>query len=242
MTVFAFHVFPLPSKLMAHVEKFSDSDAEVLFIGSSFTGLGVDPEVLREHGVRAFVFGVPALGGEELEYVLGEALERRPETLRSVWVEVKQWEPETTDGRSRHWRTPSPVGRGLMAIGAYDGGAWIIHPEPGRRRRVGQLFDFRGHARWIDPDEGDVDWPLQFELQKLIQSNGLDPVFFLPPTRVQPEPYVFDIEDFNNPARFPELFEDEVRWDPTHLNLEGARRWSEMIAARIRAKRGSESV
>jgi len=235
-TLVAYRAFPLPRTLMDRVQHFSRSNAEVLFIGSSFTGLGIDPAVLREHGVKGFVFGVPAMGGEELEYVLRVMLERRPESLRSVWVEVKQWEPGAGNGRSRHWRTLSPIGRGLMAFQREGVGAWIIEPHEGFRPRPAQLFDFTGHARWIDPDEGDIDWPLQSELREMVRSFGLEAVFFLPPTRIEPEPYVFEVEDFNDPTRFPTLFEDEVRWDPTHLNLEGARRWSIMLAERIRRR------
>lgn len=73
---------------------------DVLFVGSSHLFRDVVPAVFdREmaalgHPVRSFNFGLGGMGPFEADYYLRRLLARRPASLRYVFVEAEEWDPE----------------------------------------------------------------------------------------------------------------------------------------------------
>jgi hypothetical protein len=83
---------------------------------------------------------------------------------------------------------------------------------------------------------GDDAWPR--ELERVIRSRGFEPVFLYSPVlehlrpprlrRGQLKPLLF--LDFEDPARFPELYEYAARGNTSHLNRVGAESYSRALA------------
>jgi hypothetical protein len=71
-----------------------------------------------------------------------------------------------------------------------------------------------------------------------LRSHGVEPIFVVAPLR-EGTPMFYRLDEagelgrvfaYNQPARYPELYEWKHRFDWTHLNREGAVRWSRLLA------------
>ena len=122
-------------------------------------------------------------------------------------------------------------------------------PEPTAQRRnpreSGARYERHVQAMIADrgkrgPRYGDTSWPL--ELRALVRDHGKEAWFLIAPVLYRPtvpartrrgrDPLV--VLDFNDPARFPELYEEDVRGNTSHLRGAGRTRYSEELARQIR--------
>jgi hypothetical protein len=74
-----------------------------------------------------------------------------------------------------------------------------------------------------------------------LRAQGLEPIYLVPPLpwpapellAIAREPGAPAVVALNSPGRFPELFDPEHRWDPTHVNRAGAELLSIRLAAAL---------
>lgn len=73
-----------------------------------------------------------------------------------------------------------------------------------------------------------------------LRAAGIEPLYFIPPIfRATPSLYGLakatgaSVLGFNSPARYPELYATEHRWDATHLNRAGVECLSRLLAERL---------
>lgn len=83
-------------------------EVDVVFVGSSRFYRGIDPAAfdrsLAERGrpVRSFNFGLPGMWFHELAYTVDWILDREPERLRWVFIELQEIDPEFQSNRLTH--------------------------------------------------------------------------------------------------------------------------------------------
>jgi len=83
--------------------------------------------------------------------------------------------------------------------------------------------------------------PLLTRIADLARQMGAEPIFFLSPSMDHQLSLISEYEEghirtlfaFNDPERFPELYETDARWEAKHLSAEGARRFSALLAERF---------
>lgn len=74
-----------------------------------------------------------------------------------------------------------------------------------------------------------------------LRSHGIEPLYLIPPShphdkiqrRLAVEGYLPVLLDFNDPNRYPELFDADFRYDAEHFNESGARMFSQRVADEI---------
>lgn len=243
---------PLPAYYRAKLAQLSGSDAEVVFLGSSWTGMGIDPALFeRQTGHRAFVFVGGDLHGYRMEHVAREVVPALPASARLVVVEANPWltYSPAADPMSQHalffWdaqtalgamkddpsATPAVVRQFLARLLPLDVIRHVRdHPN------LNAYVPLEGHA----PKFGRAHYhrstraeiPGAERLRRMIEATGRDVIFLAPP-HGHPVPVPLDALNFNVPASHPDLFENSVRWDAGHLNAEGARLFTRELACRL---------
>lgn len=148
------------------------------------------------------------------------------------------------------------LGEGVEGLGfvrIVDG----LRPKPSARpQRASPISDgrnrerlrgnaYRRHleslrAKRAKPRGGRSDWPL--ELRELVRAHGREAYFLIAPVLYNPrtpkralggeDPLV--VLDFDQPDRFPELYQEDVRGNTSHLRGEGPDLYSAALAREIK--------
>jgi hypothetical protein len=148
------------------------------------------------------------------------------------------------------------IGRGLDALGSLKFlERFRPNVEPSTARRSSNKWRLQGrrHERRIaklirnrrrhGPTYGDSGWAM--ELREVVRSRGKEAWFLIAPVlgeRSIPRRSVrgrdrLVVLDLNDPARFPELYTEDVRGRTHHLRGHGKRLYSERLAREIKARR-----
>jgi hypothetical protein len=140
---------------------------------------------------------------------------------------------------------PSEESSGPVASGL----AHVVHREkghPGYARTLSKLIAQKARQRERH-EEVSGAWPE--ELRALVRSHGYDQsvVFLVSPVlsakrdtkgaNTGPDPLV--VLDFDDPARYPELYTEDVRGETSHLKGEGPTIYSELLARALLELRGA---
>jgi hypothetical protein len=90
------------------------------------------------------------------------------------------------------------------------------------------------------PKYGNPAWAL--ELRSLVRSYGKEAYFLIAPVLYSPRiprgerrgPERLRVMNFNDPRRYPELYEESVRGNTSHLRGDGNTRYSELLAVELK--------
>ena len=147
----------------------------------------------------------------------------------------------------------SQIGRGVEALRSFEL-LERLRPaaEPTRRQRRPRKERVRGVAyeRHLErmiaarksrgPKYGKSAWAL--ELRSLVRQHGKEAYFLIAPVLYSPriprssrrDADRLVVLDFNDPIRFPELYEEGVRGNTSHLRGDGSTRYSELLANELK--------
>jgi hypothetical protein len=151
------------------------------------------------------------------------------------------------------------VGRGVEALRSFNVFERLrppaeptVEPPRRRKRRVRGARYERHVAKMIatrrtsGPKYGSSDWAL--ELRSLVRDHDKEAYFLIAPVLYSPSVPRRSVRgkdrlvvlNFNDPLRYPELYEQRVRGNTSHIRRAGSVRYSELLANEIaRHKRGA---
>lgn len=250
---------PLPAGMLSLIHNILSDQPDVVFIGSSFTGAGVNERLLEEElGKDVAVIGLGRAWGYQLEYLAEFVREELPDAILAVELTpYEAWHaPFGTNYRLSYWWD---LKRGLRAIN--DGanvfeifrnvlsryiplGRWREYVLPGYEQHIVPVsgvredYDFSQYNPGREDVRTSTEGGLRF-LKNEIRANFI----WIPPTGMR-----IDIPDCAEGAcwdvsyqSYPQLYVRELRWDDTHLNASGARMLAPLLAEKLRECVGAPS-
>ncbi len=112
----------------------------------------------------------------------------------------------------------------------------LVAADEDREERLDALPPSDG----LPPEAIADDQRLLRAIVELVVANGARPVFYVSPTIYWPrlvpddgECNGYPVLAFNDPARYPQLYDAKVRFDPDHLNKKGAETFTRLLAERF---------
>lgn len=231
---------PLPAEMREQYQGFIDrkDEIEIVFIGSSITKFGIIPSAMSR---PAYNLGVVAYTNSGIAAELQWVLAQKPKNLdliaieamttseldRSIRPYLRRW------AESFNWRHLANVSAGLEPFranasnsSAFSG--WLpiewVYPESKRDpAKFSRRLLRKRRVLLVAPPS---------RLESLVdeaRARGIRVVFFNPPNLQRQRLRAVPMFDFDDPARYPDLFAPEDRADPWHYATSGARKWSARI-------------
>jgi hypothetical protein len=128
---------------------------------------------------------------------------------------------------------------GRMSDGTIAPSRQELLDHPNRFRRAKR--EFESHPRDVELRPV-ANTTLEAEVA-FLEARGLIPIYVMPPLLAPPETYrelerrgtIANFLSYASPARHPELFRLESRWDASHLSRMGAMRWSRELGRDLAA-------
>lgn len=229
----------VPLTMRREVQRINATRPAVLIVGSSYTAMGVDPELVSEVcGVPAGVLALPGMYAEEADFLL-RLIDYTPELYVIEVGPSSDTSAIRSSFRNRYWRSWRDPRKWNM-VGIFHDRAGTVEPV-----RITEATgpDFHPEEYREALGKG-LRFPLEVRYDYSVyerQHERLGEVLhFIPPSN-HDVPGFERALDYNEVKQYPDLFAVEVRWNRSHLNREGANRFSRLLGGAIRERLGRET-
>ncbi|MGC1307721.1 MAG: hypothetical protein WA885_10855 [Phormidesmis sp.] len=114
----------------------------------------------------------------------------------------------------------------------------FLHNLADYQAQVANLSEFQSGSALAEPYLSDNKAMLLRRVSKVVQSVGAEPIFIEPPSLHFPDDFaaarqlgtIAHLLSYKDPARFPQLYQVDRRYDADHLNESGSREFTRLLS------------